>query len=216
MGLALLACLLLQEQADPKAVEAAGHLQQRHAELLRLLHERSGEGLHGPFHQRREDLERELWALLESLPRRPESARILLASIDGIYLKFYANGYHGWEWHHPYFDCRKAVILAERLLRDHPAQAEEALWTKLYCHRLRGLAADEAAGGYQTASVLAMRAWKADAAKARETAKELLEKFQKGPYAARVTEWLKLGDEELILPKNHGYAHPFARGEAGK
>lgn len=210
MGLMLLACLC--SQADFGEI---GPLERRHAELLTLLTEKKGGGLHGAYHEAREDLERELWDLLGKLPRHPAAARLLLASIDGVYLKFHANGYQGWTWHHPYFDCRKALALAERLLKEHPGSGEEALWTKLHCHRLRGLEPDEADGAYPSASVKAQSAWKADPAKAREAATELLARFPKGPYAARVKGWLLLRDEDLILPRNRGHAHPFIRGAAG-
>lgn len=200
---------------DRKAAASVRDVERRHAELIRLLNEKNGEGIHGSYHRVREDLERELWGLLEKLPRYPGAARLLLTSIDDVYLKVHSNGYHGWTFHHPYFDCAKAVVLADRLLRDHPGSAEEALWTQLYCFRLRGLEKGDASG-YVFDAVKAQLAWKPDPAKAREAGKNLLEKFPKGPYAIRVAEWLKAGDEDLILPRNRGYAHPFVRGEAGK
>ena len=46
-------------------------------------------------------------------------------------------------WHWPYFDCAKAVKLAERLGADHPQYAEDALWTRIYCYRIKGLDGNE-------------------------------------------------------------------------
>jgi len=198
---------------DRKTAEAIRPLGRRHGELIGLLNNRDGEGaLHGSFHQLREDLEKELWGLLEKLPRLPVAGRMILTAIDEVYLKVHNNGYHGWLWHHPYFDCAKAVALSDRLIRDHPGFVEEALWTKLYCFRLRGLEESERPP-YDTAAAKAQLLWKPDAARARAAAKELAEKFPKGPYAARAAEGLKASDDALILPAIRGYAHPFVRGE---
>ena len=197
---------------ERKAAEGFRGQERGHAELVRLLNSKGGQGLHGGFHELQEDREKELWGLLEKLPRCPGTARLILTSIDQVYLKFHANGYHGWLWHHPYFDCAKAVALCERLIRDYPAFLEEALWTKLYCYRLRGLDA-AARPPYETAAAKAQLAWKADAAKARAAAKELVEKFPKGAYARRAADCLQLADDAILFPPSRGYAQPFSRGE---
>lgn len=196
---------------DRKAAGAIRLQEERHAELIRLLQKKDGQGLHGSFHELQEDLEKELWGLIDKLPRYPGAARLILAAIDEVYLKVHDNGYHGWTWHHPYFNCSKAVALADRLIRDHPPAAEEALWTKLYCFRLRGLG-EKDLQNYEIAAAKAQKAWRPDAAQARAAAKELAERFPKGPYAGRAADCLQLSDDALILPPIRGYAHPFSRG----
>ncbi len=162
-------------------------------DLLKRLTSKDAEGMHGVFHRVDDEAQKQLWALLKEVPAYRGGARLLLAAIDRVYLAYHENGYHGWIWHRPYFDCAKAVALAERLEKEHPSQAEEALWTRLYCYRMRALPKGRASG-YKYSGELAQIEWKADAAKVRAIGEEMLKRFPEGKYAKRVAELLKRDD----------------------
>lgn len=132
---------------------------------------------------------------------------LLLRAIDSVYLRYHDNAYHGWIWHWPYFDCGKAVELAERLRTVYPQAAEESLWTKIYCYRIQGLNGTKDVDSDESrkyASIAAQVRWKADPERVRALCRELIESYPRGKYAARASELLEQKDLLVELPTSWG------------
>jgi hypothetical protein len=172
-------------------------------EHLAALTATNGKGRHGPFHDTDDKREREFLALLGTLPRFRGGGPLLLKAIDQVYLNFHANGYHGWLWHCPYVDCTKALMLADRLEREYPDFTEDAIFTRIYCYRVRGLDKGEE-DPEASAAARAQLAWKADPERARTLCRELLEKYPKGRYATLAAELLGRKDLLIIPPSGPG------------
>jgi hypothetical protein len=204
----LTAGILSACSTHPGASEETAAFESQCKQLLADLTAKDGtRGFHGPFHNLKEDKERELWNLLARAPRYPGAPKMLLRAIDDVYLRYHENMYHGWIWHCPYFDCKKAVELSDRLLAQYPDFTEEALWTKLYCYRIKGL--DGNRYPYDSdfkmyATVKAQTQWESDGDKVRALCRELQEKFPKGKYAKRIPELLEMKDIEVTLPDSWG------------
>jgi hypothetical protein len=153
---------------------------------------------HGCYHITKNDKEKELWSLLQSLPPHPGEARLLLSAIDDVYLGYHWNGFWGNAWHWPYLSCVKAVALAERLMDRHPDQGEEALWTMVYCHRVMGwLEFDSGSGGVESDASTEQRFWVSSPDKARALCNELLRRFPMGRHANHAKRLLELEDAKL-------------------
>lgn len=152
-------------------------------------------GDHGRYHRTKPEREQELQAILKELPTYPAAPRLILAALDDVYLGHHNNGWWGYWWHWPYFDCAKAIALADRLTALAPELEEEALWTKFYCYRVKGWAEDPRYEGREP-----QERWTSDADQARKVGAELLTKHPGGKYAARVTALLGGKDLVLTLP----------------
>src|SRR5688572_5142297 len=122
---------------------------------------------------------------------------MILAALDEIYLGYRSNGNWGWWWHWPYFNCFKATLLVERLERSHPALAEEALWTRIYCHRINGLKDSKDGDLLHTEAMEAQYFWIADPPKVKSLCESYLERFPKGKYVARIRQLMELKDVTL-------------------
>ena len=186
---------------SPKAIASIRPLEKRADELFKTLTVEDGAGGHGSYHESKPSDVKELELLLSKLPTYRGAARILLRAIDDVYLRFHSNGYHGWSWHYPYFDCVKAMKLADRLLKDHPESAEEALWTKVFCYRIGG--PDE-----KRYPEVPQAGWRADAEKARVFARELIERFPGGKYKKRAAALLEEKEILIGLPTSPGGGDP--------
>ena len=175
------------------------HRELRFARLLDDLTALDGCGdHHGCYHILKENQELELWSLLEKLPVYPGEANLLLAAIDDVYLGYHWNGYWGYDWHWPYFNCAKAIQLAERLAKNHPESAEEALWTLIYCYRVGELGDDESS---DTTAGKAQSEWKGSAAKARSLCGELIQRYPTGRHAPQAQRLLGLAESEFMLKR---------------
>ena len=198
------------------------HKELRFAQLLDSLTAVDGcSDLHGCFHIQKDEQEAKLWILLEKLPNYPGKANLLLAAIDDVYLGYHWNGYRGYDWHWPYFNCLKAVTLAERLAVHHPDLEAETLWILIYCYRVLGL--KEAKGyegqGGDSNAARAQMEWKFSPAKVRELCKTSLEKFPNSPYVDRLKRLLTLDDDHLsiFLSTSVPYGpRPMGRRELGE
>jgi len=173
------------------------HRESRFAQLMNDLTAVDGcSDVHGCYHILKESREQELWTLLETLPNYPGEANLLLAAIDDVYLGYHWNGYWGYDWHWPYFNCAKAVQLAERLAKNHPELGEEALWTLIYCHRVGEMRADEST---DTAAGKAQSEWKGSEEKVRSLFVELAQRYPRGRQVSQASRLLELPFSELML-----------------
>jgi hypothetical protein len=120
----------------------------------------------------------------------------LLAAIDDVYLGYHWNGYWGYDWHWPYFNCFKAGELAHRLASRHPEAREEALWTLIYCYRVSGMterdSTDTPAGKEQ-------EKWTGSLEQARMLCRELLKDYPQGRHAEHARQLLGKTDVELSI-----------------
>ena len=77
-------------------------LEAKYRELMDALTVIDGRGFdHGQFHETKRERERELWALMKEVPAYPAAPRLILASIDDVYLGYHSNGWWGPWWHWP-------------------------------------------------------------------------------------------------------------------
>ena len=187
-------------------------VERRFGDLMRLLTAVDGwDARHGRFHRIKEDKERELWALLDQLPSWPGAPRLILSTIDDVYLGYHGNGHWGWSWYWPYFSCPKTLILSERLVRDYPGFVEEALWTKIYCYRIRGLGEDGFDNTEKSEAMKAHHEWRSDPEKVRDLCRELITGFPEGKYTDRARKLLKMQNLGISLPY-HPVAGHIPRG----
>jgi hypothetical protein len=178
-----------------KAVQA---LEIRYGELLDALTAVDGMGGdHGRYHVTKPETERGLWQLLKNLPRYPAAPRMIMAALDDVYLGYHANGWWGPWWHWPYFHCEKASELAVRMAKDYPELEEEALWTRIYCHRIQNWSDIDSRRASERG---AESPWKADPDQLRILGAQLLQKFPDGKYAARVKQLFASENPMLTLP----------------
>ena len=194
---ARLAGLDKARRADVKAWE------ERYRLLMDALTAEDGHGGdHGLHHRTKPEREAELWTHLKSLPAYRAAPAILLASIDDVYLGYHGNGWWGVWWHWPYLNCTRAEELADRLARDHPAFEEEALWTRIYCSRVKGWSESERTGGYPSPdpSAPSQDRWTSDAAKVTALCQELQRKYPNGKYASMAAALLSGKQLLLELP----------------
>jgi hypothetical protein len=168
--------------------------------MKRLSRDNDRGGPHGAAHRVNDALEHELWALLKRFANYPGSGRMILAAVDEIYLGYRSNGNWGWWWHWPYLNCFKAMLLAERLEVSHPALAEEALWTRIYCHRVNGLRGTKNGESLESEAMESQYFWTADPIKVKALCESYLERHPKGKYLARVRNLLEMKDVTLTLP----------------
>ena len=145
------------------------------------------------------------------MPRYPGASKIFLLAVDRVYLQYHQNLYHGWIWHWPYFDCSKAVKLADRAMEADPDAAEEALWTKIFCYRVRGL--DGNVYPYNSSckeypTVRAQVRWKSDPEQVRRFCREIQTRFPTGKHTDGVAELIEMKEVELTLPDSWGAPVP--------
>lgn len=169
----------------------------RAAELLASLSAADGKGVHGSYHQIKADAERELWKLVSALPASVGGDHVLAAAIERVYTRYDANYYHGTIWHWPYLDSKRAVTLADKLLKDFPrsALAEHALWLKAFALRCAPVEPhDDYAAAFDTYREQML--WKPDPEAARQVYRDLAARFPRGRYA---TASRTLADAVVLL-----------------
>ena len=194
------------EDLEPEGIPEAQKMEREFATLMKkLTSDNELGGPHGAAHRINDELEHEFWALLKRLADYPGSGRMIIAALDVIYLGYRRNGNWGWWWHWPYFNCFKASLLLERLERAHPSLAEEALWTRIYIHRVNGLRGSKEGELLKSEAMEAQYFWTADPVNVKALSESYLERYSKGKYAARVRKLLEMKDVTLTLP-----GHPVA------
>jgi hypothetical protein len=94
---------------------------------------------HGPCHKIKPDIERELWPIVSTLPVVEGGDRILIRALEEVYAGHLPNYWHGYIFHYPYLNSKKAIALAGKLVREYPDsdRAPLALWLKAFAYRVR-------------------------------------------------------------------------------
>lgn len=125
VGLAALALLGGRRSPRPRGREgglAAGLKEIRSIpELIDRLTVRDGRReIEGEYHRIKPDVEKRLWGIVSRLPVAQGGDKLLIDAIEQVYTKYHENYLHGYVWHYPYLDSRKAIALAEKLEREYP------------------------------------------------------------------------------------------------
>lgn len=158
------------------------------------------DGPHGPLHRINAAAEREFWGLVSSLPVQQGGDDLLLRAIDEVYTRYEDNYWNGYLFHYPYVCSRKAVELADKLLRDYPQSplGERALWLKAFALRILPPEPDERAEGDFPFFAEQVQ-HRPDIGAARKALEELVRLFPDGAWTARAKEELAKEDLRLEL-----------------
>lgn len=141
----------------------------------------------GPFHEIRPETERRLWSALQNLSG-PGTDELLFLALEKVYAGYRRNYLHGYIFHYPYLNSRKAIATADRILAEFPnsPHAPRALWLKAFALRVKP--PDSAMGIPETAGDQAQ--WTERLEEARETYAELARRFPDSPFGVAARERL--------------------------
>jgi hypothetical protein len=192
--LALLALASCSRREDPPPPAPAPEASQVYeprippgpaAQFLETLTAQDGRGAHGRFHQIKSPEEREFWKVVSQAPVSPGGDHLLALAIERVYTRYDVNFYHGAIWHWPYLNSRKAVQLAEKLLREYPRSplTEQVLWLQAFALRCPPMDPNEeyaqAFENYREQML-----WKPDFQLAREIYGQIARRFPEGRHGA--------------------------------
>jgi hypothetical protein len=169
--------------------------------LLRQLTLPNDEGMHGPYHRAKNDLQEKLWAEVSALPVVANGDHLLFHAIDRVYTRYDRNYWTGHHFHWPYLCSERALRLCDKLLADYPQStlAERTLYVKAYALRLPATEPDGEAEADRATYALQTK-WSPAFDKARAIYRDLMARFPSGRHAKIAKIFAGQGELAITLP----------------